>query len=86
MTQRLKEAIDALLSLEDLSEEQQHTIAAGVLELVGSAQNVPAADWGPMWRNLTKEERLADFRAWMASKTEGVGLPDEALRRENIYD
>ncbi|MEZ4703438.1 MAG: hypothetical protein R2834_24120 [Rhodothermales bacterium] len=86
MTQRLREAIDALLSLEDMPEEQQQHIAAGVMELVESAQNAPADEWGPAWCNLTRDERLADFRAWMATKTEGVGLPEEAWRRENIYD
>ncbi len=88
MTQKLKEAIDALQALEDLSEKEQQSIAAGVLELVESvkAHGSQAAQWGPAWQGLSTEERLKDLRAWMDRFTDGPGLPDEALRRENIYD
>ncbi len=88
MTQKLKEAIDALSSLDALPEADQQSIAAGVLELVESAKRISSSssEWGPMWRNMTKEERLKDLREWMDRFTDGPGLPDEALRRENIYD
>lgn len=87
MTQRLKDAIDALASLEDLPEEEQKSIATGVIELVESAKSHGAktAQWGPAWQGLSAEERCKDFRAWMERFTDGPGLPDEALRRENIY-
>jgi hypothetical protein len=38
------------------------------------------------WQARTPAERAAAIRAWAASHTEGPGLPDEALRRENMYD
>lgn len=87
MTQRLKDAIDALASLEDLPEEEQKSIATGVLELVESAKTHGAqkTQWGPAWQGLSAEERVKDFRAWMDRFTDGPGLPDEALSRENIY-
>lgn len=88
MTQFLKEAIDALHSIEGLPEEEQKSIAAGVLELVESAKSHGShvSPWGPLWRGLSTEERLKDLRVWMDRFTDGPGLPDEALRRENIYD
>lgn len=36
---------------------------------------------------LSPEEKAAQWRKWAAShSSESPGLPDEALRRENIYD
>ena len=38
------------------------------------------------WYDRTPAERAAAIHAWAASHTDGPGLPDEALRRETIYD
>ena len=40
----------------------------------------------PFWATATPEERVADFRQWVASHTDGPNLPAEALRRESIYE
>jgi hypothetical protein len=42
------------------------------------------------WEKLTPAERAADFRQWIASirqrEPAHPPLPDEALRRESMYD
>ena len=40
----------------------------------------------PFWATATPEERAERFHQWVQSHKGGVNLPDEALRRENIYD
>jgi Asp-tRNA(Asn)/Glu-tRNA(Gln) amidotransferase B subunit len=40
----------------------------------------------PFWATATPEEWVADFRQWVASHRTGPKLPDEALRRETMYD
>lgn len=40
----------------------------------------------PFWATATPEEQAEDLRRWVASHTDGPGLPDEALRRENMYE
>lgn len=42
----------------------------------------------PAWLDRTPAERAAAWRAWVASlpRREGPPIPDEALRRENMYD
>lgn len=39
----------------------------------------------PFWEKASSEERVAAWQNWPASHPEGVGLPDEALRRESLY-
>lgn len=39
----------------------------------------------PFWATATPEERAERFTQWVKSHKDGVNLPDEALRRENIY-
>ena len=38
------------------------------------------------WETRTPEERAEEFRLWAESNDTEANLPDEALRRENIYD
>lgn len=43
----------------------------------------------PFWATATPEEWVQNFREWLASmrkEESGPPLPDEALRRENMYD
>lgn len=40
----------------------------------------------PFWATATPEERAERLMQWVQSHQNGVNLPDEALRRENIYD
>lgn len=40
----------------------------------------------PFWVTATPEERAADLRQWALSHKNGPNLPDEALRRENMYE
>lgn len=40
----------------------------------------------PFWATATPEERAKDFLEWALSHKDGPNLPDEALRRENMYD
>ncbi len=40
----------------------------------------------PFWATATPEERAERLMQWVKSHQNGVNLPDEALRRENIYD
>lgn len=45
---------------------------------------VPSAQ--PFWATATPEERAERLMQWVQSHQDGVNLPDEALRRENIYE
>ena len=40
----------------------------------------------PFWATASPTERAKAFHDWAMSHKDGPGLPDEALRRENIYD
>jgi hypothetical protein len=40
----------------------------------------------PLWATATPQEQAEDFLRWALSHKDGPGLPDEALRRENMYD
>jgi bifunctional DNA-binding transcriptional regulator/antitoxin component of YhaV-PrlF toxin-antitoxin module len=40
----------------------------------------------PFWATATPEERAERFHQWIQSHKDSPNLPDEALRRENIYD
>lgn len=40
----------------------------------------------PFWATATPEERAERLMQWVQSHQDGPNLPDEALRRENIYD
>jgi len=40
----------------------------------------------PFWATATPEERAEDLRQWVGSHKDGPGLPDEALKRDTIYD
>jgi hypothetical protein len=46
----------------------------------------PASAVQPFWATATPEERVERWHQWVQSHKEGANLPDEALRRENIYD
>ena len=46
----------------------------------------PVAPEPPFWATATPEERAEHWHLWVQSHKDGPGLPDEALRRENIYD
>ena len=39
----------------------------------------------PFWATATPKERADKLREWVRSHKNGSNLPDEALRRENIY-
>lgn len=39
----------------------------------------------PFWATATPEERAERLMQWVQSHQNGANLPDEALRRENIY-
>jgi hypothetical protein len=43
------------------------------------------AEEKPFWATATPQERAEDFERWAKTHRHGVGLPDEALRRENMY-
>lgn len=40
----------------------------------------------PLWATATSEEQAESLLQWVESIKEGADLPDEALRRENMYD
>jgi hypothetical protein len=40
----------------------------------------------PFWATASPRERAEDLARWAAGHTDGPGLPDEALRREHLYD
>ncbi len=46
----------------------------------------PLSEPPPFWATASPEERAQDLRQWAESHADGPGLPDEALRREHLYD
>ncbi|WP_250121731.1 hypothetical protein [Chroococcidiopsis sp. CCMEE 29] len=46
----------------------------------------PVSSEQPFWATATPEERAERWHQWVQSHKNGPNLPDEALRRENIYD
>lgn len=46
----------------------------------------PVPSEQPFWATATPEERAERLMHWVQSHQDGVNLPDEALRRENIYE
>lgn len=56
----------------------------------GTMTLTPQEEAKPFWATATPEERAEDFRQWIASIREREPsrppLPDEALRRESMYD
>jgi hypothetical protein len=56
------------------------------VDTVGKTLILRPIDGVPFWSTATPEERAQAFRAWAARHVSGPGLPDEALRRESIYD
>ena len=52
----------------------------------GQVTLTPKEEAKPFWATASPEERVADFRQWVASHTDGPNLPAEALRRESIYE
>mgnify|MGYP006948690695 CR=1 FL=1 len=45
----------------------------------------PLSSEKPFWATATPQERAEKLREWVRSHKDGPNLPDEALRRENIY-
>ncbi len=87
MTELLQKAIDRVRALPKDEQDRVARLMLNTTETVHKANGeTKAPEWGPLWRDLTPAERVADFKKWMDSITDGPGLPDEALRRENIYD
>ena len=41
---------------------------------------------GSKWAHLTPAERAKEFHEWVSSLPRTPHIPDEALRRENLYD
>jgi hypothetical protein len=58
------------------------------LEILGDALLLRPADKDqPFWRRATGPERAEAFKRWAsAPRPPAPELPDEALRRENLYD
>ena len=48
----------------------------------------PAVEQEPFWKTATPAERVERFLRWVDNmpKREGPAIPDEALRREHMYD
>jgi hypothetical protein len=40
----------------------------------------------PFWATASSQERADDLVEWASRHEDGPGLPDEALRREYLYD
>lgn len=58
------------------------------LEVVGDLLLLrPLGKEEPFWRRATPQQRAEAFRRWADSPSPPApDLPDEALRRENLYD
>ncbi len=52
----------------------------------GQLTLTPKEESRPFWETATPAERAADLRQWALSHKNGPNLPDEALRRENMYE
>ena len=46
----------------------------------------PVASPPPFWTTASPQERAEDLLNWATGNPDGPGLPDEALRREHLYD
>ena len=57
-----------------------------VLEIQGDVLILRPEEREPFWATATPEQRKQAFLQWAARHKEGPGLPDEALRRETLYD
>ena len=40
----------------------------------------------PFWATAGPQERAEDLMRWVPRHADGPGLPDDALRREHLYD
>lgn len=69
MTQQLKDAIDALQSLEALPENEQENLASKIIGLVESAKMNQEHPWGSLWSNMTANKRSEEFLAWVDTKS-----------------
>jgi hypothetical protein len=74
---------------EVLGDEQPHTpyvleARNGILTLTRLRTQLRQEP--PFWATATPEERAKDFLEWALSHKDGPNLPDDALRRENMYD
>jgi hypothetical protein len=58
------------------------------LEVMGDTLLLRPADRAsPFWRHATAQQRAEAFQHWAkASRPAAPDLPDESLRRENLYD
>ena len=56
------------------------------LEMTGETIVLRPVSSRAVWQTRTPEERAAEFRRWAETHRNDASLPDEALRRENIYD
>jgi hypothetical protein len=73
------------LSPELLGEAAKHH--QFILETTGESIVLrPVSVSRTIWESRTPQERAAAFRQWTAEHRNDANLPDEALRRENIYD
>ena len=81
---KLPEAILEQMSGEDfVVEMQQGKVVLSPIKLKHG--------FGPAWRDLTPEQRLADFQNWMQriesdQTTQQTNISDDDLRRENMYE
>ncbi|HLO87870.1 MAG TPA: hypothetical protein VK203_23075 [Nostocaceae cyanobacterium] len=70
--------------LDKLSEEQLQKIADYIAFIEFQSKQIVSST--PFWQTATPEERVRDFRQWVAQLPKsGVSLPDEAFSRESIY-
>lgn len=80
MTTQLKKALDRV---QELPEEQQNWVADLVLRALDTSQGLIQS---PFWATKSPNEHAQAFRKWSQSFKGGANLPDEALRRVNMYD
>jgi hypothetical protein len=80
MTTRLRKAIERV---QELPDEKQDWLAQLLLEALDAARDRKDL---PFWLTATPEQRAVAFEEWVKSFTGGAGIPDEALRRVNMYD
>ncbi len=59
-----------------------------LVERVGDAVWLRPEHEKPFWETATPEQRAAAWLEWItaAPQHQGPPIPDEALRRENLYD
>lgn len=57
-----------------------------VLEIQGDVLVLRPEERPPFWAAATPEQRKSAFLEWVKRHPAGPGLPDEALRRESLYD